>query len=114
MKSKPRASTASRARSAKYLRGLGDPTRLTVLELLAENGEMNVSQLVEAIGVPQGRLSDHLACLKWCHYVESRREGKYVYYVIKDERVLALLSLIQELASDHADDLDACLRIPDA
>jgi len=113
MKSKLRESTAANAQAAKYLRGLGDPTRLTLLQLLAERGQMNVSQLVEATGVPQGRLSDHLACLKWCHYVDSRREGKFVYYFISDERVLTILKLAQELATEHADQLSACPRIPD-
>lgn len=113
MKSKLRESTAANAQAAKYVRGLGDPTRLTILQLLAERGEMNVSQLVAAIGIPQGRLSDHLACLKWCHYVDSRREGKYIFYFISDKRVLTLLNLVQELATDNADELSACPRIQD-
>lgn len=113
MKSKLRESTAGNAQAAKYLRGLGDPTRLTILQLLAEQGQMNVSQLVQATGAPQGRLSDHLACLKWCNYVDSRREGKFVYYFISDVRVLAILNLAQELAAENADQLSECPRIQD-
>src|SRR3970040_2025192 len=57
---------------AKFFRGLGDPTRLKILELLLER-ERTVTQLIEALGVPQGRVSSHLACLTWCGYVTPSR-----------------------------------------
>ena len=61
--------------TAKFFRGLGDPTRVRVLQLLLER-ERTVSELVEATGVLQGRLSSHLSCLRWCGFATSRREGK--------------------------------------
>lgn len=113
-KTRGRESTAAYALAAKYLRGLGDPTRLTILQLLTTRGEMNVSQLVEALGdIPQGRLSDHLACLKWCNYVASRREGRFIYYFIKDARVLAILELVRGLATENAAQIEACPRLMD-
>lgn len=98
--------------AAKYMRGLGDSNRLAILQLLAERGQMNVSEIVEALGdIAQARVSDHLACLKWCHYVGTRREGRFVYYYIKDPRVSQLLNLVQELAGENADQLASCERI---
>jgi predicted transcriptional regulator len=47
---------------AKLLDGFANPIRLSVL-LLSRRGEMRVSELVEAIGVPQSRVSSHLQCL---------------------------------------------------
>ncbi len=61
--------------TAKFFRGLGDPTRIKILQHLLE-GEKNVTQLVELLGLSQGRVSSHLACLRWCGYVHSYREGK--------------------------------------
>jgi ArsR family transcriptional regulator len=50
---------------------LADPTRLALLRRLAE-GEASVGELVTAVGSPpQSRVSNHLACLRWCELVTS-------------------------------------------
>ncbi|HYT94874.1 MAG TPA: metalloregulator ArsR/SmtB family transcription factor [Gemmataceae bacterium] len=92
---------------ASFFRGLDEPLRVLILELLLD-GEKSVSELVEAIGSPQGRISTHLGCLRWCGYVASRREGRRVYYRLADDRVRALLRIAQELMADHAQELLAC------
>ena len=63
---------------AKYFRGFGDPTRVRILELLAA-GERSVGEIVEALGLPQPKVSNHLACLRWCGFVEGRREHRTIY-----------------------------------
>lgn len=95
---------------AKFFRGLGDPTRLRIVELLMD-GEKNVSELVELIGSPQGRISSHLSCLKWCGYVNSRSEGRYVYYHISDERVKTIVELAREMVYQNAEYILACRTI---
>ncbi|MBX6340927.1 MAG: winged helix-turn-helix transcriptional regulator [Thermomicrobiaceae bacterium] len=97
--------------TTKFFRGLTDPTRLRIVELLLEEGEKNVSELVEILGQPQSRVSSHLACLRWCGYVASRREGKYVYYRIADERVASLLLLAHGIIADHAEAIVSCTRM---
>lgn len=92
---------------ASFFRGLDEPLRVLILELLLD-GEKSVSELVEAIGSPQGRISTHLGCLRWCGYVATRREGRKVYYRLADERVRALLRIAQDLMADHAQELLAC------
>ncbi|MNS40171.1 HTH-type transcriptional repressor CzrA [compost metagenome] len=112
MRLKPRESTKHMDVTAKYMRGLGDPTRLAILHLLAEQGDMNVSEIVAALGdIAQARVSEHLACLKWCHYVDTKRNGRFVYYYIKDPRVLQVLQLVNELAGENAEQLASCGRI---
>ena len=69
---------------AKYFRGLGDPTRLRILELLRDEGELSVGELVVRLGVPQPKVSNHLACLRWCGFIEARRERRTVYNRIAD------------------------------
>ena len=96
---------------AKYFRGLGDPTRLRILELLRAEGELNVGELVERLGVAQPTVSNHLACLRWCGFVEARRESRAVYNRIADERVSALLDLAGSLLADNAEHVAACCRI---
>ena len=96
---------------AKYFRALGDPTRLRILELLREDAELSVGELVGRLGVSQPKVSNHLACLRWCGFVETRREHRVVYYRIADERVEGLLGLAQGLLADNEEHVAACCRI---
>ena len=96
---------------ARYFRGLGDPTRVRILELLHEHGELAVGDLVERLAQSQPKVSNHLACLRWCGFVETRREHPSVYYRIADGRVAELLELGRALLADNAEHVAACRRI---
>jgi DNA-binding transcriptional ArsR family regulator len=99
---------------AKYFRGLGDPTRLRIVELLRAEGELSVGELVERLGEPQPKVSNHLACLRWCGFVEARREHRTVYNRIADARVVELLELGHALLEENAEHVAACCRIEEA
>jgi len=99
---------------AKYFRGLGDPTRLHILELLRDEGELSVGDLVARLALPQPTVSTHLACLRWCGYVEARREHRVVYNRIADERVIVMLDLARSLLNDNAEHVAACCRIAES
>lgn len=96
---------------AKYFRGLGDPIRLRILELLRREGELSVGELVRRLALPQPQVSNHLACLRWCGFVEARRDGRTVYNRIADDRVEAMLELAESLLADNAEHVAACCRI---
>ncbi len=96
--------------TAKFFHGLSDLTRLRIVELLL-GGERNVTELVAALGQPQSRVSNHLACLRWCGYVDSRREGKFVYYRVADPRVRELLALARGVIADNAAAIFSCTRM---
>lgn len=95
---------------AKYFRGFGDVTRMRILKALTD-GERSVTQLVELLGEPQPKVSNHLACLRWCGFVDSRREHRTVYYRVTDARVLEIIELARGLLVDNADHVAACRRI---
>ncbi len=97
--------------TAKFFHGLSDLTRLRIVELLLDEGEQNVSDLVAALGQSQGRISNHLACLRWCGYVESRREGKFIYYRVSDPRVRQLIELARTMIAENAAAILSCTRI---
>ena len=63
---------------AKFFRGLGDSTRLSILEILRE-GEKITSEIVKRTGQSQSNISNHLACLLDCGLVTNRRVGKILY-----------------------------------
>ena len=96
---------------AKYFRGLGDPIRLRILELLRAEGELSVGDLVNRLALPQPQVSNHLACLRWCGFVAARREGRTVYNQIADSRVAEMLDLAESLLADNAEHIAACCVI---
>lgn len=102
--------TSSHEILVKFFKGLGDRTRLRIVEILLEK-ERNVSELIKLLHVPQSNISNHLACLKWCGYITSRKEGTSVYYQITDDRVKKIVGLAREIIADHAENLYACTRI---
>jgi DNA-binding transcriptional ArsR family regulator len=57
------------------------------------------------------RVSSHLACLRWCGFVESRREFRTVYYAIADDRVEQMIALARSLLADNAEHVAACRTI---
>ncbi len=95
---------------AKFYRGLGDPTRLRILEHLLA-GEKTVGELVDLLGSPQGRVSSHLACLRDCGYVVAHTEGRRAYYRVSDPRVVKILSLGRGMVQDNAAHIFACTRM---
>ena len=95
----------------KYFRALGDPTRIRILELLRDQDELSVTELVSRLGHPQPKVSNHLACLRWCGFVHTRREHPTVYYRVADERVSRLIELGRALLADNAEHVAACRRI---
>lgn len=92
---------------SRFFKGLSDPTRFRILMLLLEK-ERNVSELVELLETPQGRVSSHLGCLKWCGYVSARREGRWVYYRVTDERIKQMISLAGGVVNDNYSNLISC------
>ncbi len=92
---------------AKFFRVLGDPTRIRILQLLLEE-ERTVGELVEELDTFQGRVSSHLACLRWCGFVVPRREGQNVYYRVIDSRVRKLLNSGADFLNEHQDKIAFC------
>ncbi len=96
--------------TAKFFRGLGDPNRLQILEYLLEK-ERSVGELVKLLEAPQGRVSNHLACLRWCGFVTTERRGRYLFYQIADDRVPRIIEIAKEMMADNAEHIYACMRI---
>jgi DNA-binding transcriptional ArsR family regulator len=98
--------------TSRFFSGLADPTRLAIVELLLERPRA-VGEIVAALGLRQNRVSNALACLKWCGYVEGRRDGRQVWYSITDPRVRTLVGLAHTIVADHAAALASCTRLPE-
>jgi ArsR family transcriptional regulator, cadmium/lead-responsive transcriptional repressor len=96
---------------AKYFRVLSDRTRVRILELLEEHGELSVGEMVKWLGQPQPKVSNHLACLRWCGFVQRERRHPHVFYRVADDRVLEVLGLGRALLADNAEHVASCRRV---
>ena len=71
-------------RCAGLLKALGDPLRLRIVDLLRQ-GEMTVGDIAELLDVELVIASHHLQILKHAQLVAPRREGRYIYYQLKED-----------------------------
>ncbi len=83
---------------SELFRTLGHPVRVRILQLLRD-GEQTVGALQAAVGLDSSGTSQHLAALRKQGLVAGRRDGTSVYYRLKDERMLELLSLARQIIS---------------
>ncbi len=93
---------------ARVFRALGEATRLRLLEELLERGEASQNELVEAVDVPQPRVSDHLSCLVWCGLISAEKQGRSVTYRVVDARSARFLELAREFLTENAAAVGCC------
>lgn len=94
---------------AKLFRGLGDPSRLRVLDVLRD-GPLSVGQIARSTRLSQPNASMHLACLADCGLVQWERQGKFMNYALADKRVAKLLDQAEELLLEVGPLIAACRR----
>jgi len=70
-----------------FCKALADDTRQQILQMLLD-GEMGVSNIVDAFTMSQPTISHHLNVLKQFGLVTSRKEGKQVFYAINRDNVI--------------------------
>ncbi|MEX2355743.1 MAG: metalloregulator ArsR/SmtB family transcription factor [Thermaerobacterales bacterium] len=92
---------------------LANPTRVRIVLTLMD-GERTVSQLTQLLEVSQSQVSNQLTCLRWCGFVQARREGRRAYYTLADARVRRLLEVAGEIIQAHGARLNTCPRIQPA
>ena len=73
-----------------------NPWRLRIVETLGD-GELTVSQLVEALGIPKSNVSQHLGVMRERGVVQYRREGGHVYYWLSSPKILSACRLMREV-----------------
>lgn len=101
------ASGSDVATGAALFRGLADPTRLRILQRLAD-GEARVVDLTAALGLAQSTVSVHLACLRGCGLVEGRPEGRQTYYRLARPELFKLLLAAERLLAATGERIALC------
>lgn len=79
---------------ADRFRVLGDATRLSIIRVLIDEGELNVGELVERLGSSQANVSKHLRILASAGIVTRRPEGTAAYYSVTDPSLMPICSIV--------------------
>jgi len=88
-----------------------DETRITIVAFLLTHGESCVCELSESLGLIQSRLSRHVGILYDAGILSMRRNGKWVYYAIRDDldgAAKALINEVNTLKLQMPPKIDAC------
>lgn len=94
---------AEKARSAcEFLKAMSHETRLKVLCLLME-GEKSVSELEDCLGIRQASVSQQLQRLRAERLVETRRDGKAVYYTLASTEAREVIAVLYKLFCSQSD-----------
>jgi ArsR family transcriptional regulator len=82
-------------------KALSDSTRLRMLLLLLNNGELCVCDLMESLQIPQSTASRHLALLRNAGLVDGERRGTWMYYRVVQDQTLgsAILAGVKQHCS---------------
>ncbi|MFM2080615.1 MAG: hypothetical protein RLZZ219_1297 [Cyanobacteriota bacterium] len=89
------------------LKALADPLRLEVVQALAQ-GERCVCELTDQLGLAQSRLSFHLRVMREAGLIDSRDQGRWVYYRLRPEAIAALQAWLADLASSSSHPSTSC------
>lgn len=96
---------------ARLFRAMGDATRLRILRLLLDEGELHQAEIVRRLGASQPRVSEHLGCLLWCGFIDRREEGRRSLYRVTDRRVKSLLGQAGAFLDRNEAQIACCRRI---
>jgi len=91
---------ALRRFKADMFQALGHPTRIAIIELLAD-GELSAGALIEKLGIEQANVSQHLAVLRAKQIVVNRKAGNQVFYSVRDPLITEVLALMKRYFQSH-------------
>jgi rhodanese-related sulfurtransferase/DNA-binding transcriptional ArsR family regulator len=97
------------AHFAAVAKSLAHAHRLELLEQLAQ-GERSVEVLADRTRLSIANASQHLQHMRRAGLVLNRRDGKFVYYRLVDDSVLALLAELRRIAERNVAEVDRVIR----
>jgi ArsR family transcriptional regulator len=84
-----------------FFKCLADETRLRILLLTQHESELCVCELTEALRLSQPKISRHLAQLRNCGLLETRRDGQWVFYRLHPELPSWAQKVLEEVGGNY-------------
>ncbi|UUZ44982.1 metalloregulator ArsR/SmtB family transcription factor [Janibacter limosus] len=94
-------------RGSALFHGLADGNRLAIVRYLAR-GERRVVDLTRELGLAQGTVSGHLACLRDCGLIVGRPEGRQMFYSIAHPELIDVLDAAEHLLTLTGERVELC------
>jgi ArsR family transcriptional regulator, virulence genes transcriptional regulator len=83
--------------AALVIRALNHPLRKKIVELIESKGELTVTEIYVQLRTEQSVASQHLAILREARWLNTRRDGKFIYYTINEDRFKQVADVISQL-----------------
>jgi DNA-binding transcriptional ArsR family regulator len=84
-------------KAALILRAVNHKLRQQMLKLIYQSGKMTVTEIYVKLRLEQSVASQHLAILRKAGYVQTVRDGKFIYYSVNAERLEQVHTIAQDL-----------------
>ena len=88
-------------KSAHMVRGINHTLRQRMLFLIHENKRMTVSAIYGKLGIEQSVTSQHLSILRNAGFVQTKREGKFIFYSVNSPRIKQINQSAEAILSKH-------------
>lgn len=80
--------------AASKLRAMSHPMRIAIIDLLSREPKLSVTEIYEKLDIEQATASHHLNILKNKGVLDSKREGKKIYYQLKNITLTEIIECI--------------------
>ncbi len=84
-------------KAAINLRAINHKLRQVILKLIGERDNITVSEIFLHLRLEQSVASQHLAILRKAGYVNTKREGKFIYYSVNKQKMLELNKFVDDM-----------------
>lgn len=81
----------------KILKALAHPLRLDIIKLLITNENLCVCKIQEIFNIGQSNLSQHLKILKDADILNSKKNGGWIHYSLKNKKIIELIDLLEKI-----------------
>jgi|WetSurMetagenome_2_1015567.scaffolds.fasta_scaffold142616_2 DNA-binding transcriptional ArsR family regulator len=87
--------------AASMLRAMAHPMRIAIVELLTNSKRLTVTEIYERLKIEQASASHHLNILKSKGLLDSKREGKMIFYSLKHNRLTEIIECLDRCTIAH-------------
>ena len=86
-------------KAATTLRAITHPLRIKILDFIAKNEPVHVTKIYKQLRLEQSVTSSQLGILRKAGFLDTKREGKRIFYSINNERIEQVLDSIKDYFS---------------
>lgn len=80
--------------AASRMRALAHPMRIAIIDMLTDTPKMSVTEIYERLGIEQAAASHHLNILKNKGILVSKRDGKKIFYSLKNNTLMQIVDCL--------------------